>query len=145
MARPPLSLPPTSDTPLEVTLLIGSPIYSPLSVSLFDLILPASHPVVQHPDEASFHPLPQIHHTFRPDQKLPPRPISAVFSLLVLAPWFVLLGMVRISYFAYSHHTHPILLVEPSCSPGSTPLLSQHLPVHCDARCLRRLAGLVLG
>ncbi|KAF5379217.1 hypothetical protein D9615_005885 [Tricholomella constricta] len=93
MARPPLSLPPTSDAPLQVSLLIGSSTYSPLALSLFDLIVPASHPVPAHPDEASFHPLPEIHHTFRPEQKLPPRPISALACIAVLAPWIVLLGL----------------------------------------------------
>ncbi|KAG5635309.1 hypothetical protein H0H81_011771 [Sphagnurus paluster] len=93
MAKPPLSLPPTSDAPLQVTLLIGSPLHSPLSVALFDLVVPASQPAPVHPDEASFHPLPEIHHTFRPEQKLPPKPISAIFSVLVLSPWVVLLGL----------------------------------------------------
>ncbi|KAF8068876.1 oligosaccharyl transferase delta subunit [Lyophyllum atratum] len=93
MARPPLSLPPTSDAPLQVSLLIGAPTHSPLAVSLFDLIVPASHPAPVHATEASFHPLPEIHHTFRPEQKLPPKPISAVFSAVVLAPWIILLGM----------------------------------------------------
>ncbi|KAG6822034.1 hypothetical protein H0H87_004588, partial [Tephrocybe sp. NHM501043] len=93
MAKPPLSLPPTSDAPLKVTLLIGSPLHSPLSVPLFELVVPASQPALVHPDEPSFHPLPEIHHTFRPEQKLPPRPISILFSAVVLAPWVVLLGL----------------------------------------------------
>ncbi|KAG6811844.1 hypothetical protein H0H92_005576 [Tricholoma furcatifolium] len=93
MAKPPLSLPPTSDAPLKVTLLIGSPIHSPLRVDLFDLVVPASQPPPVHPDEATFHLLPELHHTFRPDAKLPPRPISLLFSAVVLAPWVVLLGL----------------------------------------------------
>jgi len=94
MARPPTSLPPTTASdPLQVTLIIGSFVHSPLKVELFDLFLPASQPAPVHPDEASFHLLPPIHHTFRPDQKLPPRPISAIFAALVLSPWVVLLGM----------------------------------------------------
>ena len=96
MAKPPISLPPSSDAPLQVTLLIGSPNHTPLSVPLFDLQIPASHPPPVHPDEASFHILPEIQHTFRPDQKLPPKPISAIFSAAVLAPWVVLLGLVRV-------------------------------------------------
>lgn len=95
MAKPPLSLPPTLKDPLKVTLIVGSHVHSPLKVELFDLYVPASHPPPQHPDEASFHPLPVIQHTFRPDQKLPPTTISAAFSALVLAPWVVLLGLVR--------------------------------------------------
>ncbi|KAJ6604463.1 oligosaccharyl transferase delta subunit [Mycena vulgaris] len=93
MAKPPLSIPPTTDTPLEVTLIIGSPKHSPLKIDLFDLTLPASHPPTQHPDEASFHPLPPIEHTFRAPNKLPPRPISALFAGLTLAPWAVLLTL----------------------------------------------------
>lgn len=96
MAKPPLYLPPTTDTPLQVSLLIGSPTHSPLSLTLFDLKVPASLPPPVHPDEASFSPLPEIHHTFRPAQKLPPRPISAIFSAVVLSPWLILLGLVRL-------------------------------------------------
>ncbi|KAI0070111.1 oligosaccharyl transferase delta subunit [Panus rudis PR-1116 ss-1] len=94
MAKPPASIPPTTaDVPLKVELIIGSFVHSPLKVELFDLFLPASQPAPQHPDEPSFHPLPEIHHTFRPEQKLPPRFISAVFAALVLSPWVVLLGL----------------------------------------------------
>lgn len=95
MARPPLSLPPTGDAPLQVTLYIGQPNFSPIAVELFDLHVPHSQPPPAHPDEASFHLLPEIHHTFRPDQKLPYKLVSAVFSGLVIAPWFLLVGLVR--------------------------------------------------
>lgn len=94
MAKPPLSIPPTASAPLKVTLILGSPSHSPLKVELFDLHIPASHPAPQHPDEASYHPLPLIEHTFRPDQKLPPKPVSAIFTGLTFAPWVVLLGLV---------------------------------------------------
>ncbi|KAG6919819.1 hypothetical protein DXG01_000323 [Tephrocybe rancida] len=93
MAKPPLSLPPTSEAPLKVSLLIGSPLHSPLTVALFDLVVPASQPAPVHPDEPSFHPLPEIHHTFRSEQKLPPKPISMLFSAVVLAPWLVLFAL----------------------------------------------------
>jgi len=94
MAKPPASLPPTTASdPLKVSLIVGSFVHSPLKVELFDLNLPASQPALQHPDEASFHPLPAIHHTFQPDPKLPPKFISAVFAGLVVAPWVVLLGL----------------------------------------------------
>ncbi|KAF8995584.1 oligosaccharyl transferase delta subunit [Cyathus striatus] len=94
VSKPPLSLPPTSlNDPLSVTLILGSTIYSPLKVDIFDLVLPPSLPVPAHPDEASFHVLPEIQHTFRPEQKLPPRPVSALFSLMVIAPWVVLVGL----------------------------------------------------
>ena len=95
MAKPPLSLPPTSpDTTLQVTLLLGSPSHPPLSVELFDLVIPASLPGPTHLDDAMFHPQPEIHHTFRPDAKLPPTFVSAIFTVLVLAPWISLLGLV---------------------------------------------------
>jgi len=93
MARPPTSLPPTGDAPLDVSLFIGKPDYTPVAAGLFDLHVPASQPPPVHPDEASFHPLPEIHHAFRPDQKLPPKFVSAVFSAFVVAPWALLLGL----------------------------------------------------
>ncbi|KIK68567.1 hypothetical protein GYMLUDRAFT_36028 [Collybiopsis luxurians FD-317 M1] len=92
MAKPPLSFPPTSTAPLKVTLLLGTPSYSPEKFELFDLYVPASHPAPVHPDEASYHLLPEIAHTFRPDPKLPPRAISALFAGVVLTvPWLLLL------------------------------------------------------
>ncbi|KAF8884890.1 oligosaccharyl transferase delta subunit [Gymnopilus junonius] len=94
LSKPPLSLPPTPDRdPLKVTLFIGSSVYDPLSVELFDLILPASQPAPAHPQELTFHPLPEIKHTFRPENKQPPRLISAVSVGIVFAPWVVLLGL----------------------------------------------------
>lgn len=96
MAKPPLSLPPTSDAPLKVSLIIGSSLYAPVQVDLFDLVLPASLPAPVHPDEESFHVRPEIKHTFRAKEKVPPRPISAFFALAVVAPWVVLFGLVRI-------------------------------------------------
>ena len=97
MAKPPMSLPPTTSSPLHVSLIVGSFKYSPLKADLFDLALPASAPAPQHPDEATFHPLPEIHHTFRPDPKSPPQIISLVFAGAVLAPWVVLLGLVSVT------------------------------------------------
>ena len=100
MARPPASIPPTTASdPLKVELIIGSFVHSPLKVNLFDLFLPESQPAPQHPDEASFHPLPPIHHTFREEQKLPPRIVSGVSALLVLTPWVALLGLVSFLVF----------------------------------------------
>ncbi|KII87573.1 hypothetical protein PLICRDRAFT_112010 [Plicaturopsis crispa FD-325 SS-3] len=94
MARPPLSLPPTSaNSPLKVSLLLGSYVHPPLKTELFDLVLPASHFPQPHPDEATFHPQPEIKHTFNPPQKLPPKVISAVFAGLVIAPWVPLLAV----------------------------------------------------
>ncbi|KAI0823000.1 oligosaccharyl transferase delta subunit [Trametes gibbosa] len=93
MARPPTSLPPTTSDPLKVSLYLGSFVHPPVQYELFDLALPPSHSPSPHADEASFHVRPEIHHTFRPDQKLPPKVISAFFAVLLAAPWFVLLGM----------------------------------------------------
>jgi hypothetical protein len=101
MARPPSSLPPTTSAPLKVTLVLGSFVHTPTKFELFDLYLPLSHPAPQHPDEPSFHLLPTIEHTFRPDPKLPPRAISAFFAGLVISPWFILIGLVCLLFWAF--------------------------------------------
>lgn len=98
MARPPASLPPTSNDPLKVSLYLGSFVHDPVQYELFDLIVPPSQTPAQHPDEASFHPLPEIVHTFRPEQKVPLPFISAVFTLLLSVPWIVLMALVRLCY-----------------------------------------------
>ncbi|KZV85016.1 hypothetical protein EXIGLDRAFT_741803 [Exidia glandulosa HHB12029] len=94
MSKPPASLPPTPNGgPLQVSLILGSFKYQSASYKLFELYVPRTQPATVHPDEASFHPLPAIHHTFRADPKSPPRVISLVFAAAVLAPWVVLLGL----------------------------------------------------
>ncbi|KAH9941644.1 oligosaccharyl transferase delta subunit [Epithele typhae] len=93
MAKPPASLPPTSEDPLRVTLYIGSFVHAPLEMDLFDLIVPASQTPPQHPDDVFFHPRPEIFHTFRSEPKVPPKFVSAVFTLFLAGPWVVLLGM----------------------------------------------------
>jgi oligosaccharyltransferase complex subunit delta (ribophorin II) len=94
MAKLPASLPPTSSAPLKVTLLIGSSSHSPEKLELFNLHVPASYAAPAHPDEVNFHLLPELTHTFRPDPKLPPRAVSALFAGVVfVAPWAVLLGL----------------------------------------------------
>jgi len=98
MAKPPSSLPPSGAAPLRVSLLIGSFVHSPAVLDLFDLHIPPSAPAPVHPEEVFYSPRPEIAHTFRPDQRLPPRPVSALFAALVLAPWAALLvlwGAVR--------------------------------------------------
>ena len=95
MAKPPSSLPPSGDAPLRVSLLLGSFVHSPVTFDLFDLHVPPSAPAPVHPEEVFYLPRPELAHTFRPDQKLPPRPISALFAALVLAPWAVLFVLVR--------------------------------------------------
>ncbi|EIN08419.1 hypothetical protein PUNSTDRAFT_69138, partial [Punctularia strigosozonata HHB-11173 SS5] len=93
MARPPASLPPTTTHPLLVELLLGSFTHAPAKYTLLSLTLPASGSAPPHPEESTFHPLPPIAHTFRPEQKVPPVFVSAVFVGIVLAPWIVLLGL----------------------------------------------------
>ncbi|KAI0044947.1 hypothetical protein FA95DRAFT_1608110 [Auriscalpium vulgare] len=92
MARPPASLPPSGAAPLKVSLILGSFVHTPATVELFDLVVPPSLSAV-HPDEQTFHPLPEIQHTFRPEQKVPPKAVSAVFTGIVLSPWLVLIGL----------------------------------------------------
>ncbi|KAL4072504.1 Oligosaccharyltransferase subunit Ribophorin II-domain-containing protein [Scleroderma yunnanense] len=93
MARPPASLPPTSDRPLEVSLILGSFVHEPATFGLFDLFVSPSQTPASHPDEAKFHELPPISHTFRPEQKQPPKFVSTAFAVLTLSPWAVLLGL----------------------------------------------------
>ncbi|KAI9341802.1 Dolichyl-diphosphooligosaccharide--protein glycosyltransferase subunit Swp1 [Zopfochytrium polystomum] len=40
--------------------------------------------------DKTYAPKPEIHHVFRPDEKMPPVALSQLFSLLVLAPWGLL-------------------------------------------------------
>jgi len=100
MAKPPSSLPPSGSAPLHVSLILGSFVHSPATLDLFDLYIPSSAPAYVHPEEALYHPRPEIVHTFHPDPKLPPRPISALFAALVLAPWAVLFVLVRAGPFS---------------------------------------------
>ena len=99
MARPLSSLPPTSATPIRVSLILGSfkPSLTPATVRLFDLKLPPSQPAPTHPEEASFHALPEIQHTFRPEQKLPNSVVSALGAFVVLGPWVLLAVMASLS------------------------------------------------
>ncbi|KAF8586605.1 oligosaccharyl transferase delta subunit [Ramaria rubella] len=113
LARPPVSLPPTpnASVPLHVTLIIGSFEHSPLSHSLFDLYLPVSHPASQHPDEPSFHPLPEIHHTFQPAPKTPFVVFSALGAALVVTPWIVLIGLWGSIPHRLPHLSSPAILL----------------------------------
>src|SRR6185437_675186 len=87
MAKPPPSLPPSGAEPLKASLILGSYVHSPVKWDLFDIQLPPSLPASVLPEEELYYPRPTIEHTFRPDQKAPPRVVSALFSLLVLSPW----------------------------------------------------------
>ena len=95
MAKPPSSFPPSGDAPLHVSLLLGSFVHDPTTLDLFDLRVPPSAPAPVHPEEVFYRPRPELVHTFRPDPKLPPKAISALFAALVLAPWAVLFVLVR--------------------------------------------------
>jgi oligosaccharyltransferase complex subunit delta (ribophorin II) len=110
MARPPASLPPTTDHPLAVSLILGSFVHEPEKYDLFDLYVPASSTPAPHPDEASFHVLPTIAHTFRPEQNLPPKFVSAVFAALVISPWAVLLGLWGVTGVSVPHLFSPRIL-----------------------------------
>ena len=107
MAKPPPSLPPTTTNPLAVSLIIGSFENTGLQAYIFDLVVPPSQPAPVHPDEARFHLLPEIEHTFRPDQKMPPKYISFVASLITLSPWVVLIGLVRPLTFSSLIQAYP--------------------------------------
>ena len=138
MARPPASLPPTTENPLKVSLYIGSFVHDPVQFELFDLVVPPSQPPAQHPDEASFHPRPEIVHTFRPEQKVPPKFISGVFTLFLAAPWVVLLGLVsplRAVPPPYTRiaHTRAAVGTHPSASPPS--IRPEHPALHWDPGC----------
>jgi oligosaccharyltransferase complex subunit delta (ribophorin II) len=96
MKKPPVWLPPTTHAPIQVQLIIGSFTYDPFEHTLFDLQLPHSQPAPQHPDEDMYGVRPEIAHTFRPEQKVPPKFISLIFTLAALGPWAVLFGLVRL-------------------------------------------------
>lgn len=96
MKKPPVWLPPTTDAPIQVQLIIGSFKYEPFEHTLFDLQLPRSQLPPQHPDERMYGVQPEIAHTFRPEQKIPPKFMSLVFALATLSPWAVLLRLVRL-------------------------------------------------
>lgn len=93
MSRPPASLPPTTDAPLSVSLILGSFTHSPATVPLFNLKLPASAPVPTHPLAKHYAPQPLIAHKFNPEPSQPPQAISAVFTMVALTPWIVLVGL----------------------------------------------------
>lgn len=156
MAKPPSSLPPTTSSPLKVSLLLGSFEHDPARYELLDLVLPASQPAPQHADEATFSLLPEIAHTFRPDQKLPPKAISAAFSALVTAPWLALFFLVRLNSLCSQclrYLAQPQSMVYLRIPPivvqvrhqSSPPLRPAGPTIHQPPRGVRRVAPLVLG
>lgn len=94
MSKNPAWLPPTTDFPLDVSLIIGSFKYEPIHQLLFRTDLPRSQPPPTNPEEAHYHVQPEIQHTFRPKEKIPPKFISGIFALATLSPWVVLIGLV---------------------------------------------------
>jgi len=93
MAKTSAWLPPSTDAPLDVSLIIGSFKYQPIHQPLFKIILPPSAPAPTTPDAVLYSAQPEIQHTFRPEAKIPMKGISAIFALATLAPWVVLLGL----------------------------------------------------
>lgn len=43
-------------------------------------------------EEDIFELQPEIHHVFRQEEKMPPAVFSKLFTLIVLAPWLILVG-----------------------------------------------------
>lgn len=43
-------------------------------------------------EEDIFELQPEIHHTFREAEKMPPATFSKLFALITLSPWLILLG-----------------------------------------------------
>ena len=145
MAKPPVSLPPTSASrPLRFTLFLGSFTYSPASIPLFDVYLPeASPPAV----DTSFAPQPEIQHTFRAPQKVPNAVFPLVFSAVALAPWALLAVLVREKSliplsFPRLHLSH---LALSSYHPLAKPFSPNYPPLYRSPRRVRRTPGLVLG
>ena len=139
MAKPPSSLPPSGAAPLRVSLLLGSFVHSPAAFDLFDMYVPSSAPAPVHPEEALYHPRPELAHTFRPEPNAPLRFISAFFAGLVLSPWIVLFGLVRVVPFplragwalCIADNTFCVVLVVGCRAPSRTPPLLTQYSLFC--------------
>lgn len=95
--RPPAGLPATTEsTILSVDLILGSFTHASSIIPLMKLTVPPSLPVAPHPEEHLYHPKPLLHHTFREEQRMPNKAISTAFVGIALAPWAVLLALVRL-------------------------------------------------
>jgi len=108
--RPPPGIPATSeDTILSVDLILGSFTRTSSTISLLKLKLPPSLPVVPHPEESLYHPKPPIYHTFREEQRMPPKVLSLLFVAIAFSPWGAL-------FFLLSHlpfHLKPSTVTAP--------------------------------
>ncbi|EJU02427.1 hypothetical protein DACRYDRAFT_66539 [Dacryopinax primogenitus] len=112
MRRPPPQLPPTpTKTPLNVSLVLASPPHAPVQLNLLHLQLPLSEPAAEHPEEHLYHLQPEIYHTFRPEEKVPPRIISLLGAGAVGAPWALLLILLASLRPSFSFATSPRLLL----------------------------------
>jgi len=112
MRRPPPQLPPTpTATPLNVSLLLALPPHAPLNLNLLQLQLPLSEPVSVHPEEYLYHPQSEIFHTFRADERVPPRIVSLLGAGAVAAPWAVLLLLVGNLSPSFAFASSPKLLL----------------------------------
>lgn len=88
----------------DMTLLVGGPqVEESLQYALGEIEVrgPASNPPVR-AARVQYEVQPEIHHQFRPDQKLINVAISGFFSLLVLSPVAVLIGLVSFVAFSFS-------------------------------------------
>ena len=117
MPKTPFSLPstPEGSGPLSVSLLLGHPKYEPLSAKILDLEVPESYASSEHPDEAKFHVMPEIVHTFRPPQKTPPAFVSMLGAALVVSPWVFLIYLVSSIALLSLHREFPVLTLRCLC------------------------------
>jgi oligosaccharyltransferase complex subunit delta (ribophorin II) len=89
-------------SPLSATLLLSSPGQKPLRYELGTLSLPSDgttrsrrrHDLPPREGEPAFAPLPQITHTFRPDEKVIGFPKAAAGVAALVAPWALLFILV---------------------------------------------------
>jgi len=133
-----------------VDLILGSFTRTSSTISLLKLKLPPSLPVAPHPEESLYHPKPPIYHTFREEQRMPPKVLSLLFVAITLSPWGVLFLLVcrcrrfakNIQYLTLYLHS-PILIALPLTVPSQA--VNGHSSFHCSPPCLRDIDRLVLG
>ncbi|KAI8910668.1 Dolichyl-diphosphooligosaccharide--protein glycosyltransferase subunit Swp1 [Powellomyces hirtus] len=87
----------------------------PVSYNVGDIELSFTAPQKEESVWDIFHPLPEIKHQFRADEKMPNQLLSSVFSLGVLAPWLLLIGM----YVSLSANVKNLFANSPSLTFGS--------------------------
>ena len=110
-------------SPVEATLLLSSPGTKPLKWDLGSLTLPISsqdvprkrHDLPPRAGEPAFAPLPEITHTFRPDEKVIGTTKALVGVVALILPWGFLFALVR---------KHARLLLTLSCRLARSPTSS---------------------